>query len=273
MENGQLLASVQHLPRRHLGSTLYAPVLESVHVTAEQRTLTELGISSVPKPLPRFDGKENCIFTIRIPRFYLSDAEREEVTRRRALWGYDVYTDDSDPLAAAIHTGWVQGSWRGDIDASMLELGNPTARAAGKPGVVDLDASEPPVASTPGSTAILTSPPQQPMVPPKGKDLHLTCLVLPPLEAYTSKTCHGIKSRPWGDNHDGMSFRIEEIEWVDEGIGKGEERTGKARRKRIQTLMEERQGIGRGFVSPVVKVAGELGKVRENCTDTVTVGA
>lgn len=242
-------------------------------MTARQSTITGLGISSIPKPLPRFDGKENCIFTIRIPRFYLSDVEREEVTRRRALWGHGVYTDDSDPLAAAIHAGWVQGSWRGDIDVSMLELGDPTLRPPGKPRVVDIDASEPPRENTPASTAILMSPPQQPMVPPKDKDLHLTCLVLPPLESYPSTTCHGIKSRSWGDNHDGMSFRIEKVEWVDEGVGRGEERTGKARRKRIKALMDERRGIGRGFVSHVVKVAGALGDTQESGADTVMVGA
>ncbi|KAL8956866.1 MAG: hypothetical protein Q9193_005720 [Seirophora villosa] len=263
-KNDKLLASVRHLPRHHLGSTLYAPVLEPAGLTAAQSTTTtKLGVSSVPRPLPRYEGKENCTFTVRVPRFYLSDVEREEVTRRRAVWGYDVYTDDSDPLAAAIHAGWIQGSWREDIDVSMLELSSSSTRAAGKAAVVDVESIE-------GS---LTSPPSQPMVPPKNKDLHLTCLVLPALEQYASKVCNGIKSRGWGDNHDGMSFRIEKMEWVEEGIGKGEARTGEARRKRMRGLMDERRRFGNGFASPVVRVAGALGDGGKRASDIVAVGA
>ncbi|KAL9015574.1 MAG: hypothetical protein Q9185_007038 [Variospora sp. 1 TL-2023] len=270
-KNDQLLASVRDFPRHHLGSTLYAPILEPAYLTAAQTTTTKLGVSSVPKPLPRYEGKENCTFTVRVPRFYLSDVEREEITRRRAVWGYDVYTDDSDPLAAAIHAGWIQGSWGGNIDVSMLELSNPGIRcAAGKPAVVDVESTEPSASSTVMS---LTCPPMQPMVPPKNKDLHLTCLVLPPLEQYASKICHGMKSRAWGDNHDGMSFRIEKMEWVDEGAGKGEARTGEARRKRLRGLLDERGRFGNSFASPVIRVAGALGDGRERGTDIVMVGA
>ncbi|KAL8827779.1 MAG: hypothetical protein Q9170_006874 [Blastenia crenularia] len=264
---------IHHLPRHHLGSTLYAPVLEPASVTAAQHHTTKLGVSSIPKPLPRFEGKANCLFTVRVPRFYLSDLEREEVTRRRALWGCDVYTDDSDPLAAAIHAGWVQGSWGEDMDVSMLEPFNASSQSIGKPAVIDLETSETGPAISSGSTATLASPPPEPMIPPKNRDLHLTCLVLPPLERYTSKICHGIESRGWGDNHDGMSFRIERIEWVDEGVGKGEERTGEARRKRMRGLLEEGKGYGKGFVSPVVRIGGELGGMRKDGHDTVMVGA
>ncbi|KAI4119495.1 MAG: hypothetical protein LQ345_000650 [Seirophora villosa] len=239
-------------------------VLEPAGLTAAQATTTtKLGVSSVPKPLPRYEGKENCTFTVRVPRFYLSDVEREEITRQRAVWGYDVYTDDSDPLAAAIHAGWIQGSWGDDIDVSMLELSSSSTRAAGKAAVVDVESIE-------GS---LTSPPSQPMVPPKNKDLHLTCLVLPALEQYASKVCNGIKSRAWGNNHDGMSFRIQKVEWVEEGIGKGEARTGEARRKRMRGLMDERRRFGNGFASPVVRVAGALGDGGERACDIVAVGA
>ncbi|KAL8736476.1 MAG: hypothetical protein Q9166_000268 [cf. Caloplaca sp. 2 TL-2023] len=235
--------------------------LSPAFVMASQRPATTLGFSSIPTPLPRFEGKENCTFTIRIPRFYLSDLEREEVTRRRALWGCDVYTDDSDPLAAAIHSGWVQGHWGNDIDLSMLETADPSSRPT--------EISEPLVAGT----VIMTSPPQIPMIPPMNRDLHLTCLVLPPLEKYTSKICHGIKSREWGNNHDGMSFRIQKVEWLDDGVSKGEERTGEARKKRTKTLLEERRGLGRGLVNPVVTVAGGSGNVRRSGQDIVMVGA
>lgn len=78
------------------------------------------------------------------------------------------------------------------------------------------------------------------MIPPAGKDLHITLLVLPQLQNYASTVAYGVKSRAWGGNHDGMSFKIEKIAWVDEGIGKGEERGGEARRKRLRAMFETR---------------------------------
>ncbi len=78
------------------------------------------------------------------------------------------------------------------------------------------------------------------MKPPAGKDLHITLLVLPQLQNYASTVAYGIKSRSWGGNHDGMSFKIDKITWVNEGIGKGEERGGEARRKRLRAIFETR---------------------------------
>ncbi|KMU73850.1 hypothetical protein CISG_10237 [Coccidioides immitis RMSCC 3703] len=76
-----------------------------------------------------------------------------------------------------------------------------------------------------------------PPIPPPDKDLHITLLILPPLERYESSVMYGLKSRPWGNNHDGMSFKVESIEWVDEGGSKGQERGGEARRKRLKSMM------------------------------------
>ncbi len=41
-------------------------------------------------------------------------------------------------------------------------------------------------------------------------------------------------SRAWGSDHDGLSFRVEKMAWVDEGVGRGEERGGGARRRRLR---------------------------------------
>ncbi|KAL8772442.1 MAG: hypothetical protein Q9209_002393 [Squamulea sp. 1 TL-2023] len=253
--------------RQHLGTTTYTPTLESAHSTASQHSANKLGFSSIPNPLPCFEGKENCTFTVRIPRFYLSELEREEVTRRRALWGCDVYTDDSDPLAVAIHSGWVQGSWGDGIEISMLEYSKSNSRSSGRATVIELD--EVPSA---GKMA-LTSPPPTPMSPPVDRDLHLTCLVLPPLEKYTSKIRHGIKSREWGNNHDGMSFRVEKIEWIDDRVGKEGGRTGEARRKRMKTLLDERKGLGRSILNPVVTISGRPGDLQGKGRDVVMIGA
>ena len=184
---------------------------------------SRLVYTSSPFTIPRCDGKENCTMTIRIPRFYLSKDEREQVCLGRAVWGTEVYSDDSDPLAAAIHAGWIRGDWGDSIDFSTLEL---------DPVNDQKDAKQ----------TEITALPSSPMLPPAGKDLHLTILILPTLENYASRICHGIKSRPWGNDHDGLSYRIEKIAWVDEKASRGEERGGEARRKRLK--MTTGKGIG-----------------------------
>ena len=178
--------------------------------------------TTAPYLIPRYEGKENCTVTVRIPKFYLSREEREQVCLRRAVWGTDIYTDDSDPLTAAIHSGWIRGDWGDLVDFSMLEL-NPTA---------GMKESE--------QQSTLSAPPASPMLPPPGKDLHLTLLILPTLQNYTPRVMHGIKSRAWGSDHDGMSYRIEKIAWVDEQSARGEERDGEARRKRLRMMTGSR---------------------------------
>ena len=210
-----------------------------------------------PNLIPAYHGKENCTFTIRVPRFYLTKAEREEVCRRRVLWGVDIYSDDSDPLAAAIHAGWICGDWGEEVDPAMLdpsqasipktELGRGIALAA------------------PDLT--LSNPPSVPMQPIPGKDLHITILILPSLQSYASYTRHGIKSRPWGNTHDGMSFMVEKIAWVDEGAGNGEERTGEARRKRMKGLTNY-QGVAKG---PPLRLT--VAKTPSNGPNMAAVGA
>lgn len=185
--------------------------------------------------------------TVRIPRFYLSKEEREQVCRTRYVYGTDVYADDSDPLGAAIHAGWVCGDWGDD---SVLEaLGVPTSQINGK--------------GQESQTTFL-APPTSPMQPPLGKDLHVTLLLLPPLQKYVEKRSHGIKSRAWGSDHDGMSYRIDEIQWVDEGIGRGDERTAAARRKRLRTT------LGLKETGPALHLG--LGKTLADSLETVKVG-
>ena len=224
VKNDQVLAKVGNLPRQHLGSILYSPTIETPTSTVSFNS--KFMYTSSPFTIPRCDGKENCTMTIRIPRFYLSSQEREQVCLRRAVWGTDIYSDDTDPLTAAIHAGWIRGDWGGSIDVSMLELsiGHDTR---------DTSQTE------------YTSLPSSPMVPLVEKDLHLTLLILPTLENYASSISHGIRSRPWGDDHDGLSYRIEKIAWVDEKASQGEERGGEARRKRLK--MTTGKGSGPSF--------------------------
>ncbi|KAF5860651.1 hypothetical protein ETB97_001284 [Aspergillus alliaceus] len=219
-----VLSSVAHLPRHHLGSTLYAP---RIGVPTEKATLesAKFGYTTTPLPLPRFEGKENCTFTIRVPRFRIDSSHREEICARRAIWGTGVYTDDSDPVAAAIHSGFMRGAWGEDVDPDMLDLEIKDAyqhapKTAQEVGLPDGDR------------------PRVPPVPPLDKDLHIIILILPRLEKYDSSVLFGLKSRAWDGTHDGMSFKVLRTEWVDEGVGRGEERSGEARRKRLRNMMQ-----------------------------------
>ncbi|KAF3480495.1 uncharacterized protein GIQ15_05842 [Arthroderma uncinatum] len=259
------IITIQLLPP--FRSTLYAPRIEMPSARAPPES-SKFGYTSTPIPIPRFDGKENCTFTIRVPRFRIDSSHREEICARRALWGTGVYTDDSDPVAAAIHSGFIRGEWAEDVDVSMLNLeikdnrrSQPAATTNGHGSAVAKPASsngntpsansnstksdpastaqsetpqQPPAASTtPGTSESKQLPP----VPPPKKDLHIKLLILPTLERYDSSVMYGLKSRSWGKNHDGMSFKVLEIEWVDEGASKGEERGGEARRKRLRNMM------------------------------------
>lgn len=100
---------------------------------------------------------------------------------------------------------------------------------------------------------VFATAPASPMLPVPGKDLHLTLLILPTLQKYASRVAHGVKSRAWGDDHDGLSFRVEKMAWVDEKGGRGEERGGGSRHRRLNSAAGYtiaapplRLGIGRG---------------------------
>lgn len=174
--------------------------------------------------------------TVRVPRIFLQKTARAEICERRFLWGADVYTDDSDPIAVAIHSGWLRGEWNKDIDLSMFNL----------EGLENAKAKASELAQSNERVLNILELPSAPMLPVAGRDLHITLLILPRLERYGSLTAHGIKSREWKSKHDGVSFNIEKIAWVDEGLSRGEERGGEARRKRLRVFMESYREIGVG---------------------------
>jgi hypothetical protein len=211
-----VLDKVSDLPRKHLGSQLYEakPVMPDATVPLGDKFM----FSSFPKPLPSFGrDKANCTFTIRVPRYYLRSRQRELLCRRPYIWGARIYRDDSDPLAAAIHSGWILGSWdKEEVDINLLD-----PRISGGAEVVNPD--EPVLAQ-----------PSAPLDPPVDYDLHITLLILPSLEKYHSTTEYGIRSRKAGSGYHGMSFMVLSMRWVDEGIGsRGQERGAEAIKKRL----------------------------------------
>lgn len=230
-----VLDSVAHKPRKHLGDVLYNPILKPAKLQSSSR----FGFSSTPRPLPLalIRDNENSTLTVKISRVHLTPSAREEITSRRAVWGTDVYSDDSDIVAACIHAGWIRGEWSDDIDANLLELQGPPSKSRSRSAAVD---------QTPQD--VLTAPPTTgPVQVPLHRDLHVTVLILPALEKYASTTRFGIQSREFGgtyngrkSSHDGISFMVTGIRWVD-GAAPQSRLRGKARRERIRKAMGEVQ--------------------------------
>lgn len=208
IRNQAVLDSVADLPRKHLGHAYYHSTLKPDPLAPRRDFTTGRGFASTPQPLPRFEGNENCTFTVKVMRAYLDHKSREEITIRRGVWGTDIYTDDSDIIAACIHQGWFKGAWPAGVDENLLglELSEEGAVPAFQP-----------------LNEIWTQPsPSGPADVPKDRDLNINIVILPLLDKYSSVTRFGIKSREWGGNydgyhsvHDGLSFMIQSIQWVD----------------------------------------------------------
>ncbi|OAF54816.1 hypothetical protein VC83_08927 [Pseudogymnoascus destructans] len=231
VKSNAVLDSVAHLPRKHLGHFTYSTALKPgdppsvVHNHQRRRAF-----NSNPEPLPKMEGSENCTLTVRVPRVYLEPPSREEITARRSVWGTDIYTDDTDVVAACIHGGWIRGEWSDDVDISVLDL------------VIDDSAEDngtaTKVTSKNGDITLTAPPARGPMLPPPPKDLHVTILVLPALEKYSSTTRWGIRSRAWANTHDGLSFQIMSVKFVS-GVDTAKEIRGSARRLRIDSQLRE----------------------------------
>jgi hypothetical protein len=222
-------------PRTHLGDFIYEPGLGTSRLIPNNAN--HRGFSSNPKPLPWdvIRDKENSILTVKVARVHLSPSAREEITARAFLWGTDVYTDDSDVVAACVHSGWIRGEWD-NIDIGMLDLGK-AANAA--PAEAD-------------SEGLITSRPAAgPMAIPPNRDLHVNVLILPRLTKYASTTRFGMTSREFGGEfgarhvvHDGLSFMVKGIRWVENGAQPQARLRGKGRRERMRRAMKEVQPFG-----------------------------
>lgn len=237
IHNSAVLEAASKHPRHHLGDFIYEPGLRTSRLVPNYPT--HRGFSSNPAPLPlaKIKGKLNCTLTVKISHVHLSAVSREEITARAYLWGTDIYTDDSDVIAACIHGGWIKGEWSEEVDTDMLDLESEGKRRK-KPQPVDPLASEGPITSTPS-----------PMDVPADRDLHVQVLILPRLLKYGSVTRHGITSREFGGDggsrhasHDGLSFMIQSLRWVENGAQPQARLRGKARRERMRKAMQEVHG-------------------------------
>ena len=238
IDNKAVLAVLDSAPLHHLGSTVYTPCVSSRQISTRLSHKLDPVASSfcIPSQFPR----ENCALTIRVPHFYLKSSSFLHITAGCALWGTDIYSDDSDPICAAIHAGWIQGAWPENIDVSMLEPGLKNVSLVEQPKDLVLDA-----APTDGPVSI-----------PLSRDMHITVAFLPGLQYYSSTIAHGVKSRSWGDDHDGLSYRIEKIAFVPPNTGSGQERRAAVRKERIDASMN----ILREQIVPVRLRTGQLKK-------------
>ena len=238
----ELLESIKDIPRDHLGSMIYNNKLSVSHSKGLYLDTKRL-FDSLAEPIPRFDDKANCTFTVRVPRGYVAPSDSgenervagglEEICHRRAIWGTNVYTDDSDVVAAAVHSGWIKGDF-GEFNDDLQELfSTPEATSD----------------STNGVTYTMASKPEHPARIPDGMDMHVTLLIVPPLANYPSTHLHNIRSRQWGEDHDGMSFMIHSIRFVDEPKStRYSERGGEARRERLKEEYRRRTEAAEGLV-------------------------
>lgn len=232
-----VLDRVKDKPRTHLGYAFYDATLRPHRRSKCLDAMSESGFASTPRPLPDFTENENCTFTVKVHRVHLSPVSREEITSRKAVWGTDVYSDDSDIIAACIHQGWFRGRWHEDVDVSLLGLDKTN------PNNIETDV----VADGPDEM-ISSLPANGPGPVPSNRDLEVEILVLPALEKYASSTRFGIKSREWGGRHhgstsihDGLSFMIRNIKWVNGLLGteKFENKKRVTRRKTLRRELEE----------------------------------
>ncbi|KAI9004588.1 histone deacetylation protein Rxt3-domain-containing protein [Gaertneriomyces semiglobifer] len=192
--------------------------------------------------LPPF-GPEHHYATVevRIPARWL--LYRNNVALRKgAVWGTDVYTDDSDVVAVVTHAGWYKCG--DDPHARLQRQATPSVKTeppstnesvvpsvesratpAATDGIVDNDAARKEKDRV--SSASFPTPPTPAIYRPLAAsaalpdhDLIVTLRVLPRLVKYTGSLRNGIHSRGWGGGHDGESIRVEKVEMVERGVEK-----------------------------------------------------
>lgn len=220
-------SQVLRKPRRHLGSFKYEP--DILVPEGSNQVEADSDICITPKLLPYFSGVDdlNCTYTMQVSKTWLQDRERRVICSSRGLWGTGIYTDDSDPVAAAIHMGWIKPAFNSSVDENLLQR---------------IVQDQNPKIDIPKEL----KPPAQPLDVGKGKDLKITCVVMPQLESYAETARFGIRSRNWPEGpenipHDGVSFSILKVEIVD--IGPEERRigrTGQSRRARLHAQLEQK---------------------------------
>ncbi|RMZ81152.1 hypothetical protein DV737_g2715, partial [Chaetothyriales sp. CBS 132003] len=220
-----IIAAAKRFPRRHLGNYIYSP--EVSKSDCFKPGFDKFDVSIKPNLLPSFTEADqvNCTYTVRVSRIWLQARERSLICKEAYLWGSGVYTDDSDVVAAAMHSGYISSQPPDNVDRVLLDRVM-KAQNAQIDGLVDL--------------------PDRPVEPAAGTDAVITLVVLPALERYPASSRFGLCSREWPGPgakapHDGVSFAILKVDFVAGGVeGRRMGRTGKEKRKRMEQEQQDR---------------------------------
>lgn len=211
VNDARLLSTPEGVAEKFLGHVIYTGA-KSCNLYSNRGADLQLFL------LPEFSlANHYSTIQVRIPAEYLSYRGNIAV-RKSALWGTDVYTDDSDVVAMIIHSGHYR-----PVDAP-----DPTPEES---QLIDKSIAGHLEASTAARNPIST--PVQPLVAGaepivKGShimypdhDLHVLLRVLPRLVKYAGSTRFGLDSRAWGTSHDGESVQVVKVERIARGsVGK-----------------------------------------------------
>lgn len=188
VNSSDVLEAAKMFPRRQLGTVVYTPQVND-HVL-----------------LPRMDGNENSLIQVRIARRFLDKTNNFAVSKRR-LWGTEVYTDDSDVVAALYHGGYLAD--QDDNEDNSKTLASNGNSANGKTAAAGNNKKRGANSTAPKD--------EEEEDHSKDGDCIATILILPRLVKYRGSYRNGINSRSWLTRHDGVSFKIQKVDYISRG--------------------------------------------------------
>lgn len=231
VNNNDVLDFSSKFPRKHLGSLLYTPYATRAtyrQLSMFQDLVIAAGDSRLVPLLPELRENINSIITVRIPSWFISDLQNNVHYQERAIWGTDVYTDDSDVLLMLKHNGFlplVDAEVEGEED--KMEKQTPGNRE----NVANI-----------GQT--VTNFRQ--FVNIIGGDIHVDLVVLPPLVSYTGVYRNGVNSRSW-KGHDGMSVAIHAVRYGETGSAVDSANYSAVKKRKLAEVEQLKQGAGESW--------------------------
>ncbi|KAI8820682.1 histone deacetylation protein Rxt3-domain-containing protein [Fimicolochytrium jonesii] len=191
--------------------------------------------------LPKFTIDHHyATIEVRVPAFFLS-CKRNVAARLSAVWGTDIYADDSDMVAMLIHSGWYRPfdstgvNYTGAAFPNAVDIVPPKVEPGKTEGeLVEAQLSPSTATKIPDQLKDGAKAADVRLIPPAvvtpivGKadpkdgladhDIFVTLRVLPRLVKYAGSLRNGVESRGWGSAHDGESVRIEKVVAVEKGM-------------------------------------------------------
>jgi len=178
----------------------------------------------------------------------------QDALLNRKLWGTDVYTDDSDIIAMCLHAGWIQGpvlqdvpswvppgkpmlAWR-QMTKMYVEQGIEKRQVKVSSASSNEDNNKDKSGINGNNIGHKAERLQQLSLT---ADLSVIVRIAPKLIAYKGSQRCGVKSRSWGNGHDGVSLVIESVTLQEPGYASGEKGLRNAKHRidhlaRLKTL-------------------------------------